>query len=548
MKKLLLLITAIIISFSATCQSNEFEISKNMEIFSSVYKTLFENYVDDINTGELMRVGIDAMLESLDPYTEYKSESEVEDFRFMATGQYGGIGSLIQQQGNKVIISEPYKDSPADKAGLKAGDVIIKIDSKDVRDKSSSDVSELLKGEPGTKLTVTVERFNHKKPVEISLTREKINVPNIPFYEVKNNSIGYIYLNSFTNDASTEFLKAYNELNKETKLSGLIIDLRNNGGGLLPEAVKIMNMFVPAGELIVNTKGRVASKNSIHKTTSNPIDTNIPIVVLVNGSSASASEILAGAMQDLDRGVIVGDRTFGKGLVQNILPIVYNSQMKITVAKYYIPSGRCVQAIDYAHKDESGKWTKIPDSLMTKFYTRNGRVVWDGAGIQPDIEVQHEMLTEATTNLIIQNHIFNFATEYYYNHQNDEIDPKTFTVNDEIWSQFIDYLNKNNFSYTSVAEKQFSKLESVLKEENYYDDLESQLKELSKGIQNQKDNDLINDRNQISYYLGSEIVSRYHYSLGRLLFSQHADEDVEAALELFNDMKKYKEILTPSQK
>ncbi|MDR2084794.1 MAG: S41 family peptidase [Bacteroidales bacterium] len=545
MKKLLSLFTALIISISAFSQSSEFEISKNLETFSSVYKTLFENYVDDINTGELMRIGIDAMLESLDPYTEFKSESEVEDFRFMATGQYGGIGSLIQQQENKVIISEPYKDSPADKAGLKAGDIIIKIDSKDVSGKSSSDISELLKGEPGTKLTVTVERFNQKKPVEISLTREKINVPNIPYYEIKNNSIGYIYLNSFTNDASKDFINAYNELKKEAKLTGLIIDLRNNGGGLLPEAVKIMNMFVPAGELIVNTKGRVASKNSIHKTTTNPIDTDIPIVVLVNGTSASASEILAGAMQDLDRGVIIGDRTFGKGLVQNILPTAFNSQMKITVAKYYIPSGRCVQAIDYSHKDESGKWTKLPDSLMTKFHTRNGRVVWDGAGIQPDIQIDHEMLSEVTANLIIKNHIFNFATQYYYNHQNDIIDPKTFQITDDIWSQFINYLSEKDFTYTSTAEKQFEKLETVLKEENYYDDLKKQMDELSRGISIQKDSDLANSREQISYYLGSEIASRYHYSLGRLLFSQHSDEDVEAALELLNDKEKYNKTLAP---
>ena len=545
MKKVLSLITALTISITAICQSSEFEISKNMEIFSSVYKTLFENYVDDINTGELMRIGIDAMLESLDPYTEYKSESEVEDFRFMATGQYGGIGSLIQQQGKNVVISEPYKDTPADKAGLKTGDIILKIDNKDVSDKNSTDISELLKGEPGTKLTVTVQRYGQSKPVEMSMTREKISLPNIPFYEIKNNSVGYIYLNAFTNDAAKEFLNAYNELTKETKLTGLIIDLRNNGGGLLPEAVKIMNMFVPAGELIVNTKGRVASKNSIHKTTASPINTTIPIVVLVNGSSASASEILAGAMQDLDRGVIMGDRTYGKGLVQNILPIVYNSQMKVTVAKYYIPSGRCVQAIDYAHKDESGKWMKVPDSLMTKFHTRNNRVIWDGAGIQPDVEIEHDLLSEITANILIQNHIFNFATEYYYNNQSANIEPKTFKVTDEIWSQFVNYLNEKNFKYTTSAEKQLTKLENQLKEENQADALKTQLDDLKKGLAAQKDNALTVSREQISFYLGSEIVSRYHYSLGRLLFSQFMDKDVDAALELLKNKEKYNGLLAP---
>lgn len=531
------------ISVTGFCQSNNFEISKNMEIYTSVYKTLFENYVDELNTGELMRTGIDAMLESLDPYTEYKSESEVEDFRFMTTGQYGGIGALILQHGEDVIISEPYQGTAADKAGLKAGDKIIAIDGKNVSDKSSSNVSELMKGEPGTELAITVERFGENKAITKKIIREKVSIPSVPYYELLDDSIAYINLSGFTFDASSDFLNAYNSMRKNGELSGLIIDLRSNGGGLLEQAVKIMNFFVPANELIVNTKGRIASKNSYHKTTVKPIDTLIPIVVLVNGASASASEILAGAMQDLDRGVIVGQRTFGKGLVQNILPIAYNSQMKVTVAKYYIPSGRCIQAIDYSHKDAYGNWNKVPDSLMTKFYTRNKRTVWDGAGIQPDIEVAPVEYGEVTANLIMRHYIFDFATQYYYNNIDKTVDAKTFVVDDTIWNDFVNYLEDKNFTYNSYIDDQLVALKKNVSENEHYSSVLDEIDKLELALKEVKSKDLITYKEAIIYFLGNEIVSRYCYNTGKLIYFLNNDKELEAAVQVINDKNKYNSIL-----
>ncbi|MDD4142161.1 MAG: S41 family peptidase [Bacteroidales bacterium] len=546
MKRILSICISALIGVACFAQSNNFEISKNMEIFSSVYKTLFENYVEDLNTGELMRTGIDAMLESLDPYTEYKSESETEDFRFMATGQYGGIGALIVQRDNCVAISQPYKGFPADKAGLKTADEIISIEGKDVTDLKSNEVSELMKGEPGTTLGITIRRYGNNNPLNFAITREKVSLPCISHYDIFNDSIGYIMLNSFTASASKDFLAAYNELSKKHKLGGLIIDLRSNGGGLLDEAVKIMNFFVPSGETIVSTRGRIASKNVTHKTRTSPIDTNIPIVVLINGASASASEILAGAMQDLDRGVIVGQRTFGKGLVQNIVPTAYNSQMKVTVAKYYIPSGRCIQAIDYSHKDASGNWEKVPDSLMTQYFTKKKRPVMDGAGIQPDIEVGIEDAGEVSANLYAKFLIFDFATRYYYENITDsaKIDPSTFEITEETWNDFINYLHDRDFSYTTTAERQFEKLKTYLKENNYYESMTSEINDFAASLNAAKDNDLITYKEYIKIFLGAEIISRFCYEDGNIIYSLRHDNDLDKAMEILSKRSDYDKILS----
>ena len=544
MKKLISTIIILGIIFTLSAQSTNFEISKNMEIYTSVYKSLFQNYVDDINSGELMRTGIDAMLKTLDPYTVYKSESEIEDFRYMTTGQYGGIGALIQQQGDYVVISEPYQGFPADKAGLIAGDKILKIDSKDMKGKSSSDISELMKGEPGSSFEITVERYGEKKPIVKKITREVVSIPSVAFSKVTNDSIGYIYFSSFTANSGAEFKNAYLDLDKEKKLKGLIIDIRSNGGGLLNEAVNIMGMFVPQGEEIVSTKGRIATKNQLHKTTSKPIAPDIPIVVLVDGASASASEILSGSMQDLDRGVIVGQRTFGKGLVQNIVPIAYNSQMKVTVAKYYIPSGRCIQAIDYSHKNEDGKWEKVPDSLMTKFHTKKGRVVWDGAGIQPDVEVEPKDSGEITTNLYINHHIFNFATKYYIEHKNDSINPENFRITDEIWNEFTDYLKDKDYKYETYAEKQLDEFAESIKESEYYASIEANIESMKKSLNEAKNNDLENHREDISYLLGIEIVTRYCYEKGKIIYGLTDDPTYEEAIIILNDPDRYNKILS----
>ncbi|MCD4663739.1 MAG: S41 family peptidase, partial [Bacteroidales bacterium] len=344
--------------------SNNFEISKNLDIYTTLFKKLNTNYVDDISAGELIKTGIDAMLESLDPYTVYIPESEVEDYKFITTGQYGGIGALIQKQGDYIVIAEPYEDKPAHTAGLKAGDKILEIEGKSTEGKSTSDVSAILKGQPGSSVNVLISRDGIDDPFEMELARENIKIDNIPYYGMLNNRVGYIKLTGFTQKAGKEVKDAFIDLRDNNDLKGIILDLRGNGGGLLQEAVNITNIFVDKGEVVVSTKGKLPNKNNTYRTMNVAVDKEIPLVVLVDNSSASASEIVGGAIQDLDRGVIIGQRTFGKGLVQNVMPLSYNSQAKITVAKYYIPSGRCIQAIDYSHKDKNGDSKRIPDSLI----------------------------------------------------------------------------------------------------------------------------------------------------------------------------------------
>ena len=352
-------------------EKNDFEISKNLDIFTTLYKQLHVNYVDDVKSGELMKIAIDAMLESLDPYTVYIPEADIEDYKFMTTGQYGGIGALIHKRNTKIVISEPYEGFPADKAGLKAGDILIEVNGKSLKNKNTDEVSSLLKGTPGTTVEVMIIRDTLEKPIPKTITREEIKISSVPYFGMVSNDVGYINLSGFTQNASKEVKDALIKLKENSNFKGLILDLRGNGGGLLNEAVNIVNLFVDKGQLVVSTKGKIKEKNNIHKTTNTPVDVNIPIIVLVDDNSASASEIVTGAIQDLDRGVILGQRTFGKGLVQNIVPLSYNSEMKVTIAKYYIPSGRCIQAIDYSKKDENGRAEKIPDSLLKPFKTLN---------------------------------------------------------------------------------------------------------------------------------------------------------------------------------
>ncbi|MBI9034923.1 MAG: S41 family peptidase [Bacteroidales bacterium] len=520
-----------------------FEVSKNLEIFTTLYKEINTYYVDEIQPSDLMETGIESMLKTLDPYTVFIPESKIEDVRVMTTGKYGGIGALIQRREDYVIISEPYEDSPSDKAGLKAGDKILAIDGKSMKGLSSSDVSELLKGEAGTSFLMEVEHYGNGKADQITITRENIQIPDIPFYEVLENQVGYIKLTGFTQQAGVKFKKAFNELRAKAQLNGLIIDLRDNGGGLLNEAVDIVNLFVPKGELIVNTKGRLADRSKSYHTRLDPTDTELPIVVLVNSQSASASEILSGSVQDLDRGLIVGHRTYGKGLVQNVLPLSYNSQLKVTVAKYYIPSGRCIQAIDYSHKDENGHFGIIPDSLISEFTTKNGRKVYDGGGVQPDVITELPEIGEVTINLFGKNMFFDFANEFYL--KNEKIDPAAnFEISDQVYDEFVEFLKKREFTYATLTERKLEELQKVAEDEKYKEKLESLLIELEKEISSCKTNDLEMYKDQIKEILKAEIVTRYYYQKGRVETMLKNDPEVAKAIELIGNKVQYKTLLT----
>jgi carboxyl-terminal processing protease len=523
--------------------SSDFEISKNLEILSSLYKELNTNYVDGVNPSDLMKTGIDAMLDKLDPYTVFIPESEIEDFRFMTTGEYGGIGSLIHKQGDYIIISEPYENSPAQKSGLKAGDKILKINDKSASGKSVEDVSAILKGQPGTSFKLLIERESEPKPLTIDIVREKIIIDPVPYYGMLGNGgVGYIKLNSFTQTASADVKKALLDLKAKNTLSGLVLDLRDNGGGLLNEAVNIVNLFVKKNELVVSTKGKQKDKNHSYQTTMDPIDANIPLVVLVNGNSASASEIVAGALQDLDRAVIVGSRTYGKGLVQNVFPLSYNTQVKITVAKYYIPSGRCIQEIDYAHKNAAGTNDHIPDSLITAYKTMHGRTVYDGKGIAPDVTTDSSRISTVSYNLITKYILFDYATQYAATHPT--IAPASnFKLTDSEYNDFIAYTEKKGFEFKTAAEKELETVKKAAIYEKCWDDVKLQYDSMLQSIELHKKKDLLENKTEISTILNEEIASRYYYQKGRIESSVNDDTEIKSALKVLDDAPKYASIL-----
>jgi len=447
-RKKLIVVALVIVSgtlFAFTI-GNEFQLSKNLEIYFSVIRNLNQHYVDGINPDKLIKKSIDAMLEDLDPYTTFIPEDEVSDLQFITTGKYGGIGSSIRMKGEYVMIAEPYENTPACKAGLKAGDLIVAIDGVSTKDKNSSDVSSLLKGTPGTDLEITVKRHGKENNLKFIVTRQEIAIPTIQYYDMLTDSIGYINLSGFKSNSINEFIDAYNQLKKNDNFSSLVIDLRGNLGGLLNQSVEIANLFIDKDELIVYTKGRDEDSMKEYKTISKPLDTKIPIVFLTSRSSASASEILAGSFQDLDRGVIVGQRTFGKGLVQKTMPMSYNTILKVTSAKYYIPSGRCVQAIDFSHRNDDGSVGLIPDSLISEFKTRNGRIVKDGGGVTPDIVVTPEYLSKLSVELLRQDIIFDYVTEFCA--ENETI-PATadFNISDSEYEKFVAFAKKKDFSF-----------------------------------------------------------------------------------------------------
>lgn len=548
MKKLslfLFIMVAMCASSLAQEKQNNFEISKSIDIYNNVLRYLNMNYVDEINPAELNETAINAMLKELDPYTVFIPESEIEDVRLLTMGEYGGIGSVIQYYDNRVHISEPYENFPAHKAGLLPGDALLEINGVDTRNKTVSEVSELLKGQPGSKLVLKIEREGEKNILTKTLTREKIKIDNIPYSTVFENGIAYIILNQFTKDAAKEMRETFLKMKSEHELKGLVIDLRGNGGGLLNEAVDIVNMFVPKNNLVVYTKGKTAEQNRNYYTKNEADDTEIPLVILVNEASASASEIVAGSIQDFDRGLVVGQRTFGKGLVQNILPMNYNTQMKVTVSKYYIPSKRCIQEIDYSKKNANDTTAKN-DTLGPQFRTANGRIVYEGHGIQPDVKIEPEMLSTITAHLYAQNIIFKFANEFYRKHKSID-SPETFEITDDIYNDFIEYVDNQDFDYLSESEKDFKELVKTAKLEGYYDNMKSQLDLLETELKNHKENDLIINKDEIKEILKLEIVGRYYYQKGKIISTLKDDAELKRAMELLlntDGKNEYKTLLS----
>ena len=526
--------------------TNYFEISKNLDIFASVYREVNTNYVDEVDAGKIMKKGIDEMLNSLDPYTNFFSESEVEDFRFQITGTYGGIGAQIGNKGDYVVVTDPYENCPAQKEDVRAGDIILEIDGKSTKGKNTSDISKLLKGQAGTKLKMIIKRENEGELTK-TLTREEIHISNVPYFGMINENTGYIRLATFTNDAGKEVKDALVELKKNQQLKSVILDVRGNPGGLLNEAVNIVNVFTPQNQEVVSTKGKIKDKNFIYKTLNNPVDIEIPLVVLTNRSSASASEIVSGSIQDLDRGVIVGLKTFGKGLVQKTFPLNYNTQVKITIAKYYTPSGRCIQALDYSHRNEDGSVGAVPDSLKKEFKTKNGRKVFDGGGVDPEIIVTHHTNSKLAESLISKQLIFDFATTYRIKHPKI-VSAKEFHVSESDFDDFKKFISGKEYDYMTASEKALDDFKRKAEDEKYFAAVKDQFESLKHNLQHDKDADLEKNKSEIMQLLDKEITVRYYFQKARYEASFSSDEDIQEALKLFSDLNRYQNLLKGTTK
>jgi carboxyl-terminal processing protease len=536
----ILLFAGLSTAFLATQESRDFRIAKNLDIFYSLFRELNTFYVDEINPDKLIGKGIDDMLMSLDPYTVYYPESDADEFKFMTTGKYGGIGSLVRGGGEYVVISDVYKGFPADIAGIKAGDLLIKVDGVPLKGISSDKVSDKLKGDPGTDITITVERDG--KILDFKMKRERIVIPPVPYFGMIDSRTGYIRLSNFTQDCSEDVKKALISI-EENKPQQIILDLRGNPGGLLTEAVAVVNFFVGPGNEVVSTKGKVKQFDDDFKTTKPAIDEKIPLAVLINRGSASAAEIVAGAIQDLDRGIIIGQRSYGKGLVQITRPLSYNTQLKVTTAKYYIPSGRCIQAVDYSHRNEDGSVGYIPDSLISEFKTRNGRIVKNGGGITPDVSVMPEQLSQVASELYLKNMIFDYGTHYFWAHP-DIKTPSQFSFTDKDFSDFGDFLKSRNFNYTTATEESINELIANAKKEKYFDLHKDLFSDLQKEVAHDLNQDLNVFRNEIQDLIEEDIIGRYFYEGGSIAWTIKKDEQVNGAIEILNNKEKYSAILS----
>jgi carboxyl-terminal processing protease len=536
----------LIVGFSAfSVNTSFFEVSKNLDIFTTLYKELNTYYVDELQPDKLVQTGVDEMCNSLDPYTDYITEENMADYRTQTTGRYGGIGAIIGTRGDWVTITDPYEGFPAARAGLRAGDRIMTIDGKNAKKLTSDEVSHMLKGKAGTNVVVKIARMGadgSEKESEVTLTREEIKIKNVPYFGTVNRDIGYIRLSGFTEKASTEVRNALNTLLVKNKFKGVIFDLRGNPGGLLNEAINVSNVFVDKNVEIVSTRGKTEDQNKQYTTLNDPVDTKVPIAVLVDGGSASAAEIVTGSLQDLDRAVVIGQRTYGKGLVQSTHSLPYNAKLKITTAKYYIPSGRCIQAINYADRGKDGSVKRKADSLKVAFKTKGGRTVYDGVGIDPDIKMEPEKLSQITIALLSKNIIFDYATEYRSRHESIG-SAKNFELNGKDYDDFVAYVTKQDFSYTTQSEKLIDELKKTAEKENAFAAIEADYETMKKAMIHDKKQDLYKEKKQIKSILEEEIASRYTLNAGRIESSFKSDEEIARALDILNDEAKLKSLL-----
>ncbi|HEU5291076.1 MAG TPA: S41 family peptidase [Cyclobacteriaceae bacterium] len=546
MRRIKWIVSIVVIAASAfafTHTERYFEIAKSLDIFATLFKEVNAYYVDDVDPQKLIRKSIDSMLESLDPYTDYIPEDELENFKVITTGQYAGIGALIGVINHKTIITHPYKNFPAFKAGVKVGDEIVAVDGKNVQGKSTSEVSALLKGPSRTEVELKLRRAGKPGDFIVKIKREKITISNLAYAGLIGSDVAYIKLDDFTPGAAKEVSDALSKL-KDQGAKKLILDLRDNPGGLMHEAINIVNLFIPRDQEVVSTKGKVPEWNKTYNTLNNPLDTTIPIAVLTGEGSASASEIVSGALQDYDRAVLVGRKTFGKGLVQTTRQLSYNSQLKVTTAKYYIPSGRCIQALDYAHRNEDGSVDKFPDSLRSEFKTKSGRKVYDGNGIDPDILIEDEYLGAVTVALIQNGLIFEYASKYCGEQPNSP-DLKTFKLSDAEYNKFLEWVKAQKFSYATAIESSTNELIEAAKQERYYGELEAQLNDLKKKIETNKASDLVRFKKEISDILVQQIAFHYALAEGQATTSLSNDPTVIQAVKVLGDNAQYKSLLSP---
>jgi carboxyl-terminal processing protease len=541
---LITLSSAVVLFTASSFTDSYFEIAKNLDIFATLFKEVNIYYVDNTKPGELMKKAIDEMLETLDPYTNYIPESQLEDYKYQKTGEYGGIGSLIKKSGEFIMVAEPYEGFAAAKNDLRPGDIILSVDGKSTKGKTVEDMSDALKGSPNSNVTLLIQREGVEKPFEKTMKREVIKIKNVPYYNFVDDNIGYIIVSQFTPLVAKNLQDAFTDLkNKNPNMQGVIVDLRGNPGGFLEEAIKLVNTFVSSNTVIVNTKGKLKENCIQYTTKMNAVDTIMPVAVLVNRGSASASEIVSGSLQDLDRAVVLGQRSFGKGLVQRDVDLSYNSKLKVTISKYYTPSGRCIQALDYTNRNDDGSVGHVPDSLKKEFKTRKGRKVYDGGGIRPDVQIKSRVLSKIALSLDLKGYIFDFANKFRTKNETLPTEAKKFAISNKDYQEFLDFIKDKDYDYSTDSEKELEELMKTIKKEDLDEKVKSEFEALKIKLKHDKSKDLETYKDDIKFLLEQEIIQRYFFQSGKIEHSLAQDKEVIKAVEVLKNKQLYNEIL-----